>query len=295
MDYVTRQFIVLAKKLRKEMRQGLSVLHSDLQKFSDAIRSERKRSDQNQQPQLPPPILRAELHIPEDKDGAKKKHEDRQHRVQVWIVIGTWAAFLSASIYAYIAVRQWREMISARHQNQISVQAAQTASETAAKTLNATIDQFRLDQRAWLGVDSVSGSPVLNQGFVIDVIMKNTGKTPARHFSVESTYHPHKKGAVFNFEKVKVLTKPSSAMIPPNSIYKANPPIPSEKVKQGDLDLIKSGEITIYVYGDGTFDDVFSCSHWINFCYYLMSDMKTWGVCSTHNDTGDIKTESCKK
>jgi len=62
MDYVTRQFINLAKKLRKEVREALEVLHRDFQKHTEAIH---KASEASNQRETTMPILRAQLQIPE--------------------------------------------------------------------------------------------------------------------------------------------------------------------------------------------------------------------------------------
>lgn len=293
-NFITRQFIVLAKKLRKDVRKALSTLHNDFQQYTRAIRDAPKREQQDQKPELPPLVVQAELHVPENIERDRQTHENRQHRLQIWVVIGTWAAFAAASIYAGVAYLQWREMIGATDAAGRAVDESRRNRVQAERSLKATIDQFHLDQRAWLGVDSVSGLPKLNEDFVIDVVVKNTGKTPAMKVSFLITYRALKKSERLAFKHGSVHAEQSNAMLPPNSIYHANPPIPADKVKQGDLDLIKKGDVTIYVYADGTFEDVFSCRHWIQFCYFLTTNGKNWVACKSHNDTGNIDTETCK-
>ena len=53
--------------------------------------------------------------------------------------------------------------------------------------------------------------------------------------------------------------------------------------------------VQLTVYGEGTYDDIFSCTHWITFCSYLTRDTKAWAVCQLHNDTGDMDTRTCKE
>ena|SRR5271165_3116845 len=53
--------------------------------------------------------------------------------------------------------------------------------------IDATKESLQLDQRAWVGVDDVSGVPKLDE-FVIDVAIKNTGRTPAREVESLNTY-----------------------------------------------------------------------------------------------------------
>jgi hypothetical protein len=95
MDYVTRQFINLSKKLRKELRKALSDLRQALQKQTDAISKANERGDTQRSREGPPFVVRAELHVPERVEKDRQTREDRQHRLQIWVVMGTWAAFLA--------------------------------------------------------------------------------------------------------------------------------------------------------------------------------------------------------
>jgi hypothetical protein len=64
-----------------------------------------------------------------------------------------------------------------------SIKSAQDNSQQA---LNASIAASQLDQRAWVGVQSFSGGPVVSGdqvSFAVTVVAKNTGKTPALRMS----------------------------------------------------------------------------------------------------------------
>ncbi|MGA7693793.1 MAG: hypothetical protein WCA76_02125 [Candidatus Sulfotelmatobacter sp.] len=100
MDYVTRQFINLTKKFRKELRRAL-------QQQTDAIRDATKAARENKQYPLPVPLpIVAELQVPEAKETERSKREDRAFGVQVWLAVVTTLTFLAAGIYAGIAANQ---------------------------------------------------------------------------------------------------------------------------------------------------------------------------------------------
>ena len=188
MDYVTRQFINLTKKFRKDLRKALSDLCRSLQQQTDAIRKANDRHDTQQEPEKPPLIVRAELHVPEDVEKDRKTNEDRQHRVQVWILIGTWGAFIAVSVYAYITLRQWREMIAARHQTQHAIDAA-NRSASASETANANAAKnFVEDRRPYIWNDALDFFvPAIHQPLRFRVHVANFGKSPAvrvKHSSV---------------------------------------------------------------------------------------------------------------
>src|SRR5215472_17931195 len=132
MDYVTRQFIVLAKKLRKDLREAL-------QEQTKAISDATKAAHENEQQPLPVPLpVVAELQVPEAEKTERRKQHKKSHTLQTLLTIGTWLAFIAASVYAAITAIQLGEM--------------RKATKTADETLKAVAKQFRFEQRARIGV-----------------------------------------------------------------------------------------------------------------------------------------------
>lgn len=288
MDYVTRQFINLAKKFRRELPKLAELLHQDIKQHSEAIHAAKKSSENQRdiQPVWLDPILTKYKQTECDRK-TESNREYSVHNSMRWAgwftFVATLLAFLAAAYYASTAKRQLGEMKKA-------TKAAQDAAQAASDGITFARETAHLDQRAWLGVDAIRGTPKLGDPFSIEIDIKNTGKTPAKKAIAITSYSPVniKNGARLDFNKQgKIQTELSRAMIPPNSIYRANPPIPSDSVKQGDLDLIKSGDVIIYVHSHITYDDIFSCGHWLDFCYLLERDAKSWAACKEHNDTGD--------
>jgi hypothetical protein len=69
---------------------------------------------------------------------------------------------------------------------------AQASNQQSAITLNATIANTQLDQRAWVGVLGMDGTaPVNKSGEMVpqvEIVLKNTGKTPAIEMAGEMSY-----------------------------------------------------------------------------------------------------------
>jgi len=190
MDYVTRQFINLAKKLRKDLRSALSSLHHDRQEQIEAIRETRKAYDKSRDT---PPILRAELQVPHPIEVQTDPKDKKTGRERYKLVIET-LTLLGVVAYAIVAIRQWREMISARHQAQVAVQAAQTSAATAQQALDFQKEGTRREQRPYifLGASASPGikefilfhpyptfNPNSPEPFRANIGFKNFGHSPA--------------------------------------------------------------------------------------------------------------------
>jgi hypothetical protein len=106
MDYVTRQFINLTKKFRKESHNALEILNRELQKHSEAIRATNERNKQQDKvwqerfAEVPSEYKQAE------RD--KSTNDYRSYCVQNSIRWATWLAFLAVAAYAGITYFQWR-------------------------------------------------------------------------------------------------------------------------------------------------------------------------------------------
>jgi hypothetical protein len=186
MDYVTRQFIVLAKKLRDDVRKSLGAIHADIAKLvsilsqqqADAANAQHKADEKENRDE--PRVVRAELSTPiaiTVKNEPQDSHPTWERVKTIVEIVG----ILAAIFYAYMAVRQWREMISSRHQIQFSIEEARLSRKQSEKALDATITQFHLDQRAWVSVKSVkmTSQNYPNAKGMITISLTNTGKTPA--------------------------------------------------------------------------------------------------------------------
>lgn len=132
MDYVTRQFVNLAKKLRDDVRKALSTIHGDLQKQAAAVSQAAKATQENKQQPLPIPLpVKAEFQVPEAVQAEQRAQYSRSHRVQVLLMVGTWLAFIAAAVYAGIAAFQWRTMNKTYAEIQKQTAAVQDTAKAA--------------------------------------------------------------------------------------------------------------------------------------------------------------------
>jgi hypothetical protein len=102
--------------------------------------------------------------------------------LQIVLTVGTWLAFAATATYAYFTIRQWRELISARHQAQYALDAATRSARAAENSVTNQQKAFVIDQRPYLvGQPPVfSGLPFApNTSLHANLIYKNIGRTPA--------------------------------------------------------------------------------------------------------------------
>lgn len=143
--------------------------------------------------------------------------------------------------------------------NKRAADAAKTAADAAVsqvgiagKSLDATVTQFKLDQRAWVAITSVEGTPEIGQFWTIKASAKNTGKTFAEEFRGTMNAEPLKIGKIPNFaEKERVSSQKRVAtlgVIPPNGtlIQGTDPKTPLSKP---EMDMFTSGQFSEFLYG----------------------------------------------
>jgi hypothetical protein len=150
MDYVTRQFINLTKKFRKDLRNYVSDLNSALHKQTEEIR---KTYQAGETKKSPPPEVTVLNHLPESIEihhNAKDTSDERNYRRASFFV--TALTLGAIVVYADLVNLQYREMISATKAAQQALTEARLNRLQADKAFTATVDQFHLDQRAWVSI-----------------------------------------------------------------------------------------------------------------------------------------------
>jgi hypothetical protein len=292
MDYVTRQFINVTKKLRNDLRKGLLVLHRDLEHGVKAINDQSEITAKTALVAAPTPIFRAELQIPETIEAENRANNRRNYKLQKWLTAGTWLAFIAAASYAYLALRQWGEMISARH-----------LSEKAIESAEKSVTQSRLnsyqDQRAWLSVVTISGKPETKKPFGITIEFTNSGKTPAVNGYMWNTVKPASKFPNILVGCSEALRLRQSRMLIAPNAHPSLTLIASKELPEG-WEKASIPEKEFFVYGCMVYDDVFAAKdwehrHWITFCGVIPTEQVQKSVntdlkfqfCKTGNDTGD--------
>jgi hypothetical protein len=188
MDYVTRQFINLTKKLRKELRKTLSALSNSLQKQTEAIKEAAKRY--RQQPQEPQSVS-AEIRLPPEVERQRQTQHNRSHRVQVVIAFATCGTFIAAAFYGAVAMLQWWDFNESIGISQTIARQSRIQAAAAIVSVQQGKRSFELDERAWVGIEISQFRYVKNSDgtikFVANGTIKNSGKTPALKVSTYRT------------------------------------------------------------------------------------------------------------
>jgi hypothetical protein len=280
MDYVTRQFINLAKRLLRDSRKAFTSLGVDLHHIKNAIKSIDKNTRANQQKEQPKIEVVALVHEPEGAEAKRKAEYDRTQRRDRIRLMVEWLTFFAVFFYGYMAVRQWREQISARHQTQGAVDAANrnaAAAEkvaiTAENTFNLAREQFRVEERPWVvafgkvtpGVQAVMPQPLLGGvELTIRVVGKNVGKTPA----VDIAGMPYE----LRIRPTKLLRQELESFVPNYTDVSPGANIPPSEgqsefvfpskdspyiIKAEIFKKIQTGELTAYFVGAIRYHDLF--------------------------------------
>src|ERR1700722_11078051 len=99
-------------RLLRSIRDSLIAIHQDIRSIRD------QKESGGEHPKIPPPspIVNAELQIPERIERDNQSNSNREYRLQKWLTVGTWLAFVAAAIYAAIAYRQKVTMDNTFHQ-----------------------------------------------------------------------------------------------------------------------------------------------------------------------------------
>jgi hypothetical protein len=254
MDYVTRQFINLTKKFRKELPKLAKSLRDDIQEQTKAIREARNAYEQSYKTA---PVLRADLQVPhpiEVQTDAKDKKTGRE-----WYKLTVETLTLLAVVaYAIVTVRMWREMIHARHQAQFAVEATQRSADTALKQAK---DQFRAEQRPyiWLAVGGMGTPELVTTGnksghLSAKFHLSNYGKSPAidarqdAHIAIGEKECSELRG--------EAITDPKGSIVQPGDSSQFNFAYSRTIVSKPLLDKITAGTVPICIFGRFEYTDI---------------------------------------
>jgi len=286
MDYVTRQFIVLAKKLREDVRVGLTSIRKDFEKLINVVNQQteqnRSRQERNENPQAPIRVD-AITHKPEKESTEENTRHTRSHRIQLAIAVATWLTFFAAAYYGGVARRQWDAM----------------------RCANAlTQSNYMNDQRAWIGIslpqrgyqirsDSLTKKPI---DFLVAVDTVNTGKTPAFkvHGNIVITVvDKGEKIRVGEYKKTQAsYAVDGGVMFPGGEMQLAQPAIRhGEKSAEtiiptpSLLRQLQNGDSVLVVHARIEYLDMQDRPHWITFCRNISSPGLIGPECMDYNNT----------
>lgn len=176
-----------------------------------------------------------------------------------------------------------------------------SSDKRSSDALQATIENFHQDQRAWIGVCGF-GLQSLEEGKPFSVLIKfcNSGKTPA--YKVEESFAFRITSVPIDgptLEDLKVETFAPTNAVPPQGSYilhggggqdgtflaTGGSEIDGRKVIP-EIPYILKGTKFLYVFGDVRYRDAFGIVvHDTQFCFYFADrEKKELGYCKQHNE-----------
>jgi hypothetical protein len=288
---LSKQFFSLFKKLHKELRKSLSALNSALQKQSDAIR---QSTDAKNAEQRKPPEITSHVHIPQSIEihqSAEDASHDRGYKNRT-VFLSTLSVVV-LSFYASIVYLQWKEMIDATGAAQQAVVEARYNRLQSDKVFRATVDQFRLEQRAWVGPVEIGPPPYEEGGKKVYIklgekpkfsfVIANSGKTPALKFTSKITSHVYRSTEEFVPYYEKPTTIPTVGTIYPGVRMSLNTLESTGVAEPFHVSTLSSGEYIFYVYAQITYEDIFGTPHKTTFCVFVDKTLTQMLSCNTYN------------
>jgi hypothetical protein len=172
----------------------------------------------------------------------------------------------------------------------VSKQGIESSEKQSKSTLQASIDQFHVDQRAWLGVSNWSfvindKDPPSYHGMVL-----NSGKSAA--VGVTSRFQYRDKPRNYELNIADIVYAPTFRPIRQGTVFpgqafnisQSNTPVAPEAQKASFDDYVKKGLVP-YVFGEISYRDVFNRQHWTHFCVFVQDNLKDSSNCPIYNDT----------
>jgi hypothetical protein len=269
MDYVARQFINLTKKFRKELRPLLSRLNATLEKQTEAIHESAQAAKRENSP--PPDVsVHVHEHFPESIEiHQKEKAAKQEWNFRFISVLVSGASIGIIAVYATLDYWQYQQMVIATGAAQDAVTEARYNRLQAQRAFNATVDQFRLDQRAWVVLRESYILPAAAGEIRITLNVVNAGKSPAKDLHQAASFYvaprPVLRGPPEN-GSMHLQFRPT-APIAPGSRSEVHTVIKVSDLG-ADYDAITHGRKIIYEFGEIRYKYVFDNPHSTTFCLY---------------------------
>jgi hypothetical protein len=168
----------------------------------------------------PQPVVFGEIHRPQaeiDNEEGRESHNEKRDRARLVVeVLGLGVAYVIAvaAIHQLTLTRDAVKIaaVSAKASER-SASASEAQANAARSAIESTIEQYRLDERAWVtapGITDLVISTEQTSGFT--VIITNSGKTSARHMHNNATGKSIPQGQPVTFTYDRAVGPHSSGL-----------------------------------------------------------------------------------
>jgi hypothetical protein len=238
---------------------------------------------------------------------ALSSHEFRQLRKdpRAWVEVIALMVLMGYTYFAghQVAVmnRTLEEIKKQTSYADVSAKAAKSAADTATTALTASIEQFRIDERAWIEIEPIKAIPFspkdekFGATFLYNLYIRNVGKTVARDIRLRasrqgsmSSINMGSDAKPIEWEQDKLLLGkvPSAKDIPINNpVERTLAPNTTAAVP-----LILNGQEpwqngwVSFLIGRVDYTDGFGVEHWKKFCFFVANARGELWNCQEGND-----------
>jgi len=223
----------------------------------------------------------------------------------VALAVATFANSILVGCQFSVMRAQLSEMQSAGHQADRMIdtadrtaKASEQSAAQARAALDATIESNRLDQRAWIAIETLTTPPVkVGEQLQIEIAYRNSGRTPATNVTSLMRIEPVRPGGrvLFTYEDIPKTSVgfvgPSGAQVNRLGAGRTRTAGSMFLFNEDDLRDLLNGRVHYFTHGEIDYSDIFGRQHWLTFCFQLQIAAATvrplWEACSDHNATGD--------
>ena len=287
LDSILIKFTEAVRKSReyfKSITDSLSSLSIDLHHIKDSVQSIDENSKAANDEEHSPQVVIAEVHeskAAEDEHRADKNGTKRRDVIRL-VIEGL--TLLSVTFYGYMAVRQWREMISARR---VSGDAIVSAKNSADAALNQAQRNFRQDQRPWIGMITSAIKDLDSDTSYVDVFYSNSGRSPAKVTKAAFTHHLYVTFPAKPTYERRPTDIPSVAVVVPGGALSNSDPFP-KLTPQRIADMAAKHQ-HFFLYANVEYEDTRThAKHWTHGCWEYLPNFHNAGLglvnCSTYNE-----------
>jgi hypothetical protein len=192
----------------------------------------------------------------------------------------------------FLAYMQHRDMADAGTQTDKIIasderfaKAMEDSVAQAKRGLDASIETSRIDQRAWVGpTGNVSLNLKPNEQVKFRIFLTNRGKTPALHLHSDMTGKSilTKTPITFTYPPFAPDALISESAVQPGEQFLMDS-VGNPILEQSQIDAIKRGEVTLYIYGKLLYQDIFGEKHHTTFCYVIDRNLTDAKHCHQYN------------
>lgn len=257
----SQRFTVLTRRLLASIAgigQALKEQTAAITQSIEAAKPKQKVSEE----------VNAEVHISSPIETRKTANDARNERVYQCLTLAvSTLTLIAVIIYAWLAYLQWQEMIGATNAASDAVHEARISRQQNQQSFIATVNQFRLDQRAWVGT---ADPPIIvfqqGQLLSIKIPIKNTGKTPALDLTTVLATRGRLPKQIADFND---MPRPTGHGIlqPGGTVYLVSDAV--TPLTKENFDALRFGNVIEWAYGRITYNDIFGCPHWTTFAQTL--------------------------